>query len=49
MMPYAGSPKEMNSPAFLHKMNKGPVAMVTMMPSGPPSMARNLVQWFSTA
>lgn len=46
MMPYAGSPKEMNSPAFLDKMNKGPVAVMTVMASGPPSMAKNLLQWF---
>ncbi len=46
MLPYCTSQKDMKSPEFLEKMNKGPVAVITVMPSGPPVMAKSLVQWF---
>lgn len=46
MMPHAGSPSQMKDPAFIDKMKKGPVAVLTVMPSGPPSMGTNLAQWF---
>jgi len=46
IMPCAGSPKEMNEPAFAEKMTKGPVAVLTIMRSGRPSMAPQLAQWF---
>lgn len=46
MMPSAGSPAAMRSPAFLEKINKGPVAVMTVMKSGPFSMSTNLIQWF---
>ena len=46
VIPCAGSPKEMSNPAFIGKATKGPVAFVTVMPSGPPSMGASLVQWF---
>jgi hypothetical protein len=46
LVPCAGSPKDMNSPAFLEKMTKGPVAMMTIRPNGRPSMAGPLVKWF---
>ncbi len=46
LMPCAGSMKEMGSPEFIEKMKKGPVAFMTVMKSGPPSMAGNLVKWF---
>jgi hypothetical protein len=46
LMPCAGSPKEMGTPEFIEKMKKGPVALLTVMKSGPPSMAGNLVLWF---
>jgi hypothetical protein len=36
----------MRSPEFMEKMKKGPVMMFTVWPSGPPSMARNLILWF---
>jgi len=45
-MPRAGSLKEMKSPAYLDKMKRGPVAVMTVMRSGTPSMSKNLVQWF---
>ncbi len=44
--PYAGSPAAMKDPAFLAKMNKGPVVVLTVAPGGPPSMSTSLVLWF---
>jgi hypothetical protein len=46
MMPRPANRQDMNSPAFLDKMKKGPVAMLTVMPSGPPTMGKSLTQWF---
>jgi len=46
MMPFCGDAKTMKSPEFIEKMTKGPVAMMTVMPSGPPAMGKNLVTWF---
>ncbi len=46
LMPCAGSMKEMGSAEFIEKMKKGPVVFMTVMKSGPPSMAGNLVKWF---
>ena len=46
VIPCPGSHKDMNTPEFLEKVTKGPVAFVTVMPSGPPSMRKSLVQWF---
>ncbi len=46
VIPRAGSPKEMGTPEFTEKTTKGPVAFMTVMPSGPPSMGGSLVQWF---
>ncbi len=46
LIPCAGSPKEMRTPEFVEKMKKGPVVLLTVMKSGPPSMAGNLVLWF---
>lgn len=44
--PKPGSMKEMGSPEFIAKMKAGPVAFVTVRPSGTPSMNAALVQWF---
>jgi hypothetical protein len=38
--------KEMKSPSTIEKMKRGPVGFLTVLPSGPPSMGKNLVQWF---
>lgn len=46
MIPHAGSPAGMKSPDFLRKMTEGPVVSLTVMPSGPPAMGKNLVLWF---
>lgn len=45
-MPRAGGTKEMNSPDFIAKLNKGPVVLMTVMPNGPMSMTRSLLLWF---
>ncbi|MCB0290946.1 MAG: hypothetical protein KDH97_11885 [Calditrichaeota bacterium] len=45
-MPRASSMKEMGTPGFIEKMKKGPVAMMTFVKSGPPSMNKELALWF---
>jgi hypothetical protein len=45
-MPHAGSMAAMKSPEFIEKMKAGPVAFVTVIPSGPPAMGSSLLQWF---
>ena len=46
MMPYCTEPSQMKDPAFRKKFEEGPVAMITVLRSGPPNMAKNLIQWF---
>lgn len=46
MVPFAGSPKRMKEQDFIDKMTRGPVAFLTVMKSGPPSMGSNLALWF---
>jgi hypothetical protein len=46
MMPRPSSSKELRSPEFTEKRKKGPVVVMTVLSSGPVSMAKNLVQWF---
>ena len=36
----------MKDPAFIEKMKTGPVALLTVMKPGPPTMTANLIQWF---
>ena len=38
--------KEMKSAPMIEKMKRGPVGLLTVVPSGPPAMGKNLVQWF---
>ena len=38
--------KEMKSPAIVEKYDQGPVGFVTVLPSGPPAMAKFLLLWF---
>lgn len=45
-MPYAGSMKAMGSPEFLEKMERGPVALVTVRRPGAPNMGKTLAAWF---
>jgi hypothetical protein len=46
MMPRPSGRDEMRSPAFAEKVKKGPVVVMTVLPSGEMSMTRNLVLWF---
>ena len=47
VMPLAEHPERMDSPAMLEKMTKGPVVMMTVLPSGPPAMGSAFGQWFT--
>lgn len=46
MMPCGEGPSSMKDPAFIEKMKKGPVALLTVRPAGMPGMGGNLAQWF---
>lgn len=46
LIPCAGTPDRMRSPDFQEKMKRGPVAVMTMMESGPPQMGTSLIWWF---
>jgi hypothetical protein len=46
MLPCPGSPKEGQSQAFIEKMKRGPVAMISIWPNASMSMARELPMWF---
>ncbi len=45
-MPCPTKDCSMRSPEFVQKMNKGPVALITMLKSGCPTMGKSLVLWF---
>ncbi|HXZ42041.1 MAG TPA: hypothetical protein VEG68_14955 [Terriglobales bacterium] len=38
--------KELKSPAVVEKFKRGPVGLLTVLPSGPPAIGKNMVQWF---
>lgn len=46
VVPCAGSAAERKKPEFVEKMQKGPVLLMTVLPSGPPTMATSLILWF---
>ena len=46
VLPHAGGPEGMKDPEFIAKMERGPVAFLTVIESGPPSMGKQLLQWF---
>ena len=46
MFPYCGDMKEMRTPEFRVRMDRGPVAFMTVMPNGPLNFGTSLVQWF---
>jgi hypothetical protein len=46
MLPCGEGPQSMKDPAFVEKMNQGPVAVMIVMKSGPPRMGASLLQWF---
>ena len=45
-VPHPGSPEAMKNPAFIAKMQKGPLVLMTLAPGAAPSMGKNLMQWF---
>lgn len=45
-VPYANDPKSMQDPATQAKFDKGPVALVTVVPNGLPPIPKHLAQWF---
>jgi len=47
MVPCAGTPDNMRTAEFQDKMKRGPVAVMTMMESGPPAMGKSLAWWFA--
>jgi len=46
VIPYATSMKAMGEPEYLEKMQRGPVALITVRRPGPPDMGRSLLSWF---
>jgi hypothetical protein len=44
--PHAGSLAAMKDPAFVERMKRGPLLIMTVAPGGPPSMGTNLALWF---
>jgi hypothetical protein len=46
MLPRAKDMKDCNAPEFVEKLKRGPVLVMTVVPNGPMSMSRPLVQWF---
>ena len=46
MLPCGSGPKDMRSPEFIEKLAKGPVILMTVLPSGRPGMGKSLAQWF---
>jgi hypothetical protein len=46
MYPIASSTKDMSSPEFQAKVEKGPGIILTIWPGARPSMTANLIQWF---
>jgi len=45
-LPHCVDPKELAQPEVQKKFEEGPVAFVTVLPSGVPSMGKPLVSWF---
>lgn len=46
MIPYCSANKERNTPEYKEKVNKGPVMVTTVFPSGQMSMGASLISWF---
>jgi hypothetical protein len=45
-VPHPGSPDRMKDPAFVAKMTRGPLVLMTVAPGAPPALGKNLAQWF---
>ena len=46
VIPRADNPQDMKSEEYKSKLEKGPVAIFTVIANGQPSMGKSLVQWF---
>ena len=46
MVPRPSGTQEMKSPEFQAKVNQGPNVIMTVLPSGPYTMTKNLINWF---
>jgi hypothetical protein len=46
MTPRPSSQQEMRSPAFVEKMKRGPILMLTVMAHDPAAMGKSLALWF---
>jgi hypothetical protein len=46
MMPHAGSMQAAKNPEFVEKCRQGPVALLTVLPSGVMNMGPSLALWF---
>jgi hypothetical protein len=46
MTPWGAGPEAMKDPGWLAKYERGPVAHMTVMRAGKPSMSAELLQWF---
>jgi len=46
MLPCSSSPKDLQSQAFLDKMRRGPVVIMTVLENRPPALGANLAMWF---
>ncbi len=46
MLPRASDMKAMKSPEFIEKVTRGPVMILTVLPNGPFTMNKSLMQWF---
>jgi hypothetical protein len=44
--PHGGGPEAMKDPAFIAKMSKGPLVLMTVSPGRAPTMTRELGLWF---
>ena len=44
--PHCASMKEMGTPEMTQKFEQGPVGFLTVLPSGPPKMGKQLTSWF---
>lgn len=46
LLPFMGDRNAMKDPAFLKRVEDGPVAMITSRPNGMPAMGKNLILYF---
>jgi len=46
MFPHCGDMSELKKPEVIEKFKRGPIGVMTIMPSGPPSMGKSLGLWF---